>query len=999
MNIALDRGASAYEGIRGERSLLQLRMIELVVFAVIVFGSKQIADFSLQTTTFTVLFIAAALLQVVGRYVPELWEAHTRQRAIAGSVTVWYSSIVDSLTAIGIVYLTGTIESPFLFLLVVPVFFACHSFTRRESVGAILLGVVGVVAIIGYLELRQIIPHFNCYPFGNVVYLNPHYYVGTLLVLGGFLSLVVFLANAFKESFHASIDTLRRKGRETHDKMEEVSRLYDISLGISAVMTVDTLLKMVAREVTVFLRQPWASVVLFNQQREITNCVMVGMPDEYKYGFGHRIREGGFTESLLDGKGAIVVKDAAQDKRSRAGEFPATSGVRSFIAVPLSTGQHVIGVFYVGDFVQKRFDNNHLRLLTMLCDQLSIAIMKSKLYESIHRKMEDYEKEIEELKKVNHLKSEYVSHVSHELRTPLTAIKAYMETLQNHIDDPAFDKKRDFVAIVSGETERLIRIVNDILDVSNIEFGRRPLQWTNFSLEELIAKVVSMLDPSLQEKQITVETIMPESLPKARADKDLITQVFVNLVNNAIKYSPPGTTIRIRAVERAIDVSVAIEDEGIGIPAAQVDKIFDKYFRVKSEHSRHFDGVGLGLAIVKNIIEQHNGVISVVSEENVGSTFTFTIPKEHVVNTLLGYVSERIEPKSELHQLLTIVVQMIAELLSAKIVSFMLLDETRSELFIKVSCGLDERIVGQTRVKVGEGIAGSVAESGLPLLIDNIEKNGVYESPNKPQYETTSLISVPVSLRSVVIGVINVNNKTSGEPFNQDDMNLIASFAERISIALERLETTGDAAGELQGTVDALRMLLQRQVRTGTVERTMELAIKTARKLRLNERTIKVIQYTASVHDIGMTRISDDILNKTFRLTPDEVGRIHKHPQMGTDLIKPLEFVELVSNIILHHHERVDGRGYPMGLRGDEIPIGSRILAIVDAYQSMTSDRPYREKMAPEDAIMELVECSGTHFDAEVVDAFVDVVAGEGRITVAQKKKFRKMLKEGVPGT
>jgi signal transduction histidine kinase/HD-GYP domain-containing protein (c-di-GMP phosphodiesterase class II) len=691
--------------------------------------------------------------------------------------------------------------------------------------------------------------------------------------------------------------------------------------------------------------------------------------------------------------------DTEHDKRTRAGEFPPASGVRSFIGVPLSTGQHVVGVFYVGDFVHKAFEENHVRLLRILCDQLSIAIAKSKLYESIQHKMQNYEKELEELKKVNHLKSEYVSHVSHELRTPLTAIKAYMETLQNHIDDPTFDKKGEFISIVSGETERLIRIVNDILDVSNIEFGRRRLQWSSFSLEELISRVVSMLQPALREKQITIETIMPEGIPRVRADKDLVTQVFVNLINNAIKYSPPDTTIRVRAVERAVDLSVAIEDEGIGIPSAQVDKIFDKYFRVRSERSRHFDGVGLGLAIVKNIIEQHHGTISVASEENVGSTFTFTLPKEHVVNTLVGYISGRIEPKTELHELLTIVVQMIAELLSAKIVSFMLVDETRSELFIKVSCGLDERIVEQTRVKVGEGIAGMVAESGMPLLIDNIEHNDVHESPNKPQYETRSLLSVPVLLRGTVIGVINVNNKTSGEPFNQDDMNLIASFAERISMALERLETTGDAANELRETLDALRMLLERQVRTGAIESTVDLAVKTARKLRLEDKVIKVIQYTASVHDIGMTKISDDILNKTFRLTPDEVGRIHRHPKMGTDLIKPLEFVELVSNIILHHHERVDGRGYPMGLRGDDIPIGSRILAIVDAYQSMTSNRPYREALAPEDAVLELVECSGTHFDAEVVDAFVDALADGSRITVAQKKQFRKMLKEGVPGT
>ena len=1000
MNKLIDKSTNVMRvGIGSTRSILQLRMIELVAFSAIVFGARQIADFSLQTSTFVILFLSVALLQVVGRYLPTLWRDHTDKPVNANAITVWYSSIVDFIAVIGIVYLTGTIESPFLFLLVVPLFFVCHMLSQRMIVGAFLLGVIGSVAAVGYLEMRQIIPHFSCYPFGNVVYTNPHYYVGTLLVLSGFLSLVVFLANAFQGNFHTSIDTLERKGRETKDKMQELSRLYDISLGINAVMTVETLLKMVAREVTILLSQPWASIILFNQQREITHGVTVGMPDEYRYNFGPRIRDGGFTESLLQGKDPIVVRDVPGDKRSNAGEFPSATGVRSFIGLPLSTGQHVIGVFYVGDFVNKGFEDNHVRLLTIICDQLSIAIAKSKLYESIQNKMRNYEKELEELQEVNHLKSEYVSHVSHELRTPLTAIKAYMETLEAHIDDPTFDQKREFIGIVSKETDRLIRMVNDILDVSNIEFGQRPLQLTNFPLEELISGVVSMLQPALRERRITIETIMPEGLPKLHADNDLITQVFVNLINNAIKYSPPDTTIRVRALERAVDVSIAIEDEGIGIPASQVDKIFEKYFRVKSERSRHYDGVGLGLAIVKNIIDQHNGTISVASEENVGSTFTFAIPKEHIVNTLFGCIADKIEPKTELHELLATVVHMIAELLSAKIVSFMLVDETRSELFIKVSYGLDERIVEQTRVKIGEGIAGSVAESGLPLLIDNIEHNDVYETQNRPQYETMSLLSVPVSLDGVVIGVINVNNKTSGDPFHQDDMNLITSFAERISMALARFENTGDAESDLQETVEAFKKLLERQVRTGAIEKIMDLAVKTARKLGLGGKEIKVIQYATSVHDIGMTKISDDILNKTFQLTQDEVGKIHRHPKVGTDLIKPLEFVELVSNIIMYHHERVDGRGYPMGLKGDQIPIGSRILATVDAYQSMTSERPYRDKLTPEEAVLELVECSGTDFDVEVVDAFVDVLSNDGRITIAQKKQFRKMLKEGVPGT
>jgi hypothetical protein len=346
--------------------------------------------------------------------------------------------------------------------------------------------------------------------------------------------------------------------------------------------------------------------------------------------------------------------------------------------------------------------------------------------------------------------------------------------------------------------------------------------------------------------------------------------------------------------------------------------------------------------------------------------------------------------------MLTVIIRMIAELLQAKIASLMLLDQTRSELFIKVSYGLDEWIVDQTRVKVGEGIAGKVAETGMPLLIDNIEKNEIYKSPNNPQYETVSLLSVPLIVDDMVVGVINVNNKTSGDPFDQDDMGLLMSFGERISTSLQRMRTVDDTTAFLNDTVDAFKRMLDRQIKTRSIEKVVGYAVKTARSLGLEEKEVRVVQYVASVHDIGMTKVSDEILNKTFHLSAEEIREIQSHPERGAELIRPLEFVELVSNIILHHHERVDGLGYPMGLKGDEIPMGSRILAVVDAYMSMTSERPYRHRSAPTNAVRELVECAGRQFDVGVVMAFVDVILADASITSEQHRQFQKTLEEMV---
>jgi HD-GYP domain-containing protein (c-di-GMP phosphodiesterase class II) len=146
------------------------------------------------------------------------------------------------------------------------------------------------------------------------------------------------------------------------------------------------------------------------------------------------------------------------------------------------------------------------------------------------------------------------------------------------------------------------------------------------------------------------------------------------------------------------------------------------------------------------------------------------------------------------------------------------------------------------------------------------------------------------------------------------------------------------------------------------------------------------------VHDIGMTEISDDILNKALHLTTEERRVIQRHPERGAELIRPLEFVEAVSNIILYHHERWDGQGYPMGLKGEEIPVGARILAVIDAFQSMTVGRPYKERRTVEQALLELVDNAGAQFDRDVVEAFIAVLKEDGKLSTRDERDYRRRL-------
>jgi len=577
----------------------------------------------------------------------------------------------------------------------------------------------------------------------------------------------------------------------------------------------------------------------------------------------------------------------------------------------------------------------------------------------------------------------YISHLSHELKTPLTSIKAYVESLIEHSGESDFRERGEFLSVISNETERLIRMVNKVLDISRIEFGQKTIKRKVFSLAKLIENVQSSMQPYLRGKDLNLIVDFPKELPGVDGDEDLIKQVFINLIGNSIKFSLQKGRIFISAVEDAVSITVSVRDEGEGISKEKLGDVFKRFYQA---HTGFNEGVGLGLAIVKNIVEQHGGFIKVKSEVGKGTEFIFTLPKEHHFNDLLGFLFNSTDSRNEINELFKLSVRVVAEVLSAKIVSIMILDPERKELFIKDAYGLDEEIVRKARVKVGSSIAGKVAESGKPLLIENVEEVGVTGGKSKPQYETKSLISVPIMIGSTILGVINANNKTSGKSFNEDDLALLKSLGMRISKVIERMRMSQDFHAFLRETIHSFRALLEifEKDKSGVRRKVVDWSVKVAKKLNLERKEIRVIQYVASVHDVGMTCVSEDILKKTLTLSDEDISRIRKHPERGNELLRPFEFVEMVSKIVLFHHEHVDGKGYPMGLKGDQIPAGARILAILDAYVSMISVHPYRNEMSVSDAVDELVRNSGTQFDAPIVKAFIDVLMDEGQLEVEE---------------
>lgn len=234
-------------------------------------------------------------------------------------------------------------------------------------------------------------------------------------------------------------------------------------------------------------------------------------------------------------------------------------------------------------------------------------------------------RDITAFREVERMKTDFVANVSHELKTPLTSVKGFVETLL----DGALENKetaRYFLEIINDETDRLNRLINDLLSLSKIEAKELEVKKTALHLDKLIQNIVSILSPQANDKNQALGFEISGTLPVVEADEDMIGQLMINLVDNAIKYTPEGGTVMIHAEACREGVKVSVTDSGIGIPRESIPRLFERFYRVDKARSREMGGTGLGLAIVKHVLEVHNGRIEVDSRVGRGSTFTFYLP-------------------------------------------------------------------------------------------------------------------------------------------------------------------------------------------------------------------------------------------------------------------------------------------------------------------------------------------------------------------------------------
>ena len=222
-------------------------------------------------------------------------------------------------------------------------------------------------------------------------------------------------------------------------------------------------------------------------------------------------------------------------------------------------------------------------------------------------------------------RSQFLYHVTHELRTPLTNIRAYAETLSEGVlKDP--ETLRECYNVIVGETQRLSRLVEDILSLSQMEAGAARLKMDDVNTARMVRQVVEDMQAQADEKSLELVLSMPAKLPVIRGDKERLAVVLTNLVGNAIKYTPEGGRVEVACGQEGARLHFKVADTGLGIGPAEQEKVFEKFYRSSDERVAALPGTGLGLALAMEIVRTHGGTISLESELGKGSTFTVVLP-------------------------------------------------------------------------------------------------------------------------------------------------------------------------------------------------------------------------------------------------------------------------------------------------------------------------------------------------------------------------------------
>ena len=417
------------------------------------------------------------------------------------------------------------------------------------------------------------------------------------------------------------LNELRDRTTELARSVEELRALGEVSQAVNSTLDVETVLETIVAKAVQLSRTDAGAIYVYDEtRREFDLRATYGMDDALIAAI--REQRGGLADTLVgrvaNAREPLQVPDFQQEPSSGIRDLILQAGFRAVLAVPLLSPDGIVGMLVVRRRQTGTFANVTIDLLQTFAAQSVVAIQNARLFREIEEKGR-------QLEVASRHKSQFLANMSHELRTPLNAILGFSELLIDGIYGGLEDKVRGVLDRVQSNGRHLLGLINDVLDLSKIEAGQLSLAVDDYSMSALVKSVVTTTESLARAKGLALSAAIEEGLPLGRGDERRLTQVLLNLVGNAIKFTDRG------AVEIAAGVAdgrfhLAVRDTGPGIADADQKRIFEEFQQVDDTNTRRKGGTGLGLAIAKRIVEMHGGAISVESAPGAGSTFRIILP-------------------------------------------------------------------------------------------------------------------------------------------------------------------------------------------------------------------------------------------------------------------------------------------------------------------------------------------------------------------------------------
>lgn len=340
-------------------------------------------------------------------------------------------------------------------------------------------------------------------------------------------------------------------------------------------------------------------------------------------------------------------------------------------------------------------------------------------------------------------------------------------------------------------------------------------------------------------------------------------------------------------------------------------------------------------------------------------------------------VTRAITTTLDLDEVLNLITEKAAHIMRAKVCTLRLLDADKKKLILKASYGLDKDSMLKGDLKVGKSIAGRAVKEGQPYIANDVLTDPRYRYPQFAKREgVRSLVTAPLLFKKRIVGVLSTYSRKKYD-YNAEDAKLLSMFASHAAIAIENARLFEETHANFLNTLKILVNIIDAKdsYTHDHSERVVKYAMEIAQELGLSEDEKEKLQYASLLHDVGKIGVDLNLLRKPGRLTVSEWDEMALHPIIGAEIMNKTGFLKELAPVILYHHAKYGGGGYPDPQRKlSRIPLLARILAVVDTYETMVSGRPYKKARSSEESVNEIRKFSGTQFDPRVVRAFLRVL-------------------------